>query len=120
MSGLHERRVAPGHTGAGTVHKVREPRKGNVFGNLLGGIQTGIMDIQGLGGGVVKGATGLDLSPEAVEKASLLEQAQGIQMGLFKGGIGGISEAFGMDPKMLLLLGVAGVVGIVVLLVVLK
>ena len=75
-------------------------------------------------GGLLKGTTGIDISPEGVKQKPLSKQVQEAQSehvaGMLGGTFSGVAKTMGMDPKTLLIIGVGGAIAIVVLLVVLK
>ena len=78
---------------------------------------------QNVGSDITEGILGKG-SVKEMEKKGILDfgmdksgDIQGKMMGM---GIGNLAEAFGVDPKTIMIVGAAAVVGIVVLLVVLK
>lgn len=77
-----------------------------------------LLPFQKLTGQVVKGTTGIDLSPEAIAEQSLIEQAAGKTGDISGDLLGGFAKSMGFDPKLLLIGG--AVVGIIVLVMVLK
>lgn len=95
---------------------------------ILGGIkafQTGITDpliqqTQAAAEGTTQALTGKSLTEQAETEGGLFGAFQAFQGDMMKGGIGNIASSFGVEPRTLMIVGAAAVVGIVVLLVVLK
>ncbi len=83
-------------------------------------ISEGITTTQEAAEGTTAALTGKSLSEMAEGKGGLIGAAQDFQGQLMKGSIGNIAGSFGIEPKTLLLVGAAAIVGIVVLIVVMK
>lgn len=106
-------------------------------GNILGGLISGAQGLVGggieagqeiVGGGIrggqniVEGTTGAifgEGAPAEIQEKGLLSFGQQVQGNLMGAGIGNVASAFGVEPKMLLLVG-AAIAAIVIVMVIAK